>query len=333
MRKVSTYKMAFMLLSATTLLAGCSGDDFNGNGNVNGNSNNTITFNTNVSNFVSKAATYDKVKDLQDEGSFTCTAYNATTTTAFIEPTQVEWTGSMWQFAQNRYWPGASGLDFFAYMPTTKPAYISSVTYTTARQPQFVCTGLPTTIVGQAAAKEFVCAMAINKNQENSVPSGVSMQFKHPFAILKFKLDPTSGVGITINWVRIEAADNEGHGIYNGGTCTIDGTVADWADQAAKDVFTWSPLTGDTYIEAKADESPYLVIPNDYSATKMRISVNATWGGSLSTTTMTKTATVQNVVKDGKKLMNWEPGYSYLFTLKLTDILEVSTSRYTVEQW
>ena len=65
----------------------------------------------------------------------------------------------------------------------------------------------------------------------------------------------------------------------------------------------------------------------------MRISVNATWASSLSTTTMTKTATVQNVEKDGKKLMNWEPGYAYLFTLKLTDQLDVNTAKYTVEQW
>ena len=46
MRKVSTYKMAFTLLAATSLLAGCSGDDFNGNGNESGNE---ITFTTNVS--------------------------------------------------------------------------------------------------------------------------------------------------------------------------------------------------------------------------------------------------------------------------------------------
>ena len=65
----------------------------------------------------------------------------------------------------------------------------------------------------------------------------------------------------------------------------------------------------------------------------MRISVNATWTYSLSTVTTTKTATVQNVEKDDNRLMHWEAGYSYLFTLKLTDQLEVNTARYTVEQW
>lgn len=337
MRKVSTYKMAFTLLAATSLLAGCSGDDsFNGNGN-----NNEITFTTNVNGFFSKASTYNSNDDLKTEGSFTCAAYNATTTTPYIDATTVVWNdtendgANKWQFANGikHGWPGASALDFFAYMPATKPDYITSISYPSARSAQFVCTSLPMTIAEQASLKEFVCAMAINKNQENSVPSGVSMQFKHPFAILKFKLDPASSSGVTINWVRIEADDYEGHGIKTGGTCTINGTSSTWSSQAAKDVFTWSSLTGDTYIEAKADESPYLVIPNDYSATKMRISVNATWASSISSKNETKTATVQNVEKDGNKLMHWEAGYSYLFTLKLTDQLDVNTAKYTVEQW
>jgi hypothetical protein len=335
MRKVSTYKMAFTLLAATSLLAGCSGDDFNGNGNVNGNSN-KITFTTNISNIpTGKASLYNSTSDLQTEGSFTCTAYNATTTTPYIEPSTVVWNDTEndgeWQFANGieHGWPGVSALDFFAYMPATKPSYISSISYSTARKPQFVCTTLPS---DQSSIKEFVCAIATDKTKDNS-SSGVSMQFKHPFAVLKFKLDPASGTGVTINWVRIEKDDNEGHGIKTGGTCTINGTSSTWSSQAAKDVFTWSSLTGDTYIEAKADESPYLVIPNDYSATKMRISVNATWASSISSKTETKTATVQNVEKDGNKLMHWEAGYSYLFTLKLTDQLDVNTAKYTVEQW
>ena len=336
MRKVSTYKMAFTLLAATSLLAGCSGDDFNENANVNSDGN-EITFTTNISNIpTGKASLYNSTSDLQTEGSFTCIAYNATTTTPYIEPSTVVWNDTenggadKWQFANGikHGWPGVSALDFFAYMPAEKPDYITSISYSTARQPQFTCT-LPS---DQSSIKEFVCAIATDKTKDNS-SSGVSMQFKHPFAVLKFKLDPASGTGVTINWVRIEEDDNEGHGIKTGGTCTIDGTVANWSSRHADEVFTWSSLTGDTYIEAKADETPYLVIPNDYSATKMRISVNATWTSSLSTTTLTKTATVQNVEKDEKKLMNWEAGYSYLFTLKLTDKLEVNTAKYTVEQW
>ena len=289
-----------MLLSATTLLTGCSGDDFNGNGNVNGNSNN-ITFNTNVNNFISKAATYDNQTALQTEGSFTCTAYNATTTTAFIEPTQVEWTGSMWQFAQNRYWPGASALDFFAYMPAEKPTYISSISYPSARSAQFVC-NLPSEQPN--TVKEFICALATDKTKANS-PSGVSMQFKHHFAKLMFKLDPASGSNVKINSVKID-------GIKMSGTCSFNGTTS-----------TWTPEGDNTDVMATAIDSttPYLVIPNTYAIGAVTITVNATWT-SISGVTTNKTAT-------NNKTLTWQPGYSYLFTLTLSgDALVVNTSKW-----
>ena len=292
----------FTLLSAMILLAGCSGDDsFNGNEN-----SNAIAFNTNVNNFISKAATYDNNTALQAEGSFTCTAYNATTTTAFIDPTTVNWNSgeSKWQFAENRYWPGASALDFFAYMPAAKPGYITSISYPSARSAQFVCT-LPT---DQSSTKEFVCALATDKTQANS-PSGVSMQFKHHFAKLLFQLDPGSGNDVTINSVTIS-------GIKTTGTCTFNGTTS-----------TWVTSGDDSYVRATAIDgaTPYLVIPNTYAIGAVTITVNATWT-SISGVTTNKTAT-------NKAALTWNPGYSYLFTLTLSgDALVVNTEKWA-EQW
>jgi len=316
MRKVSTYKMAFTLLAATSLLAGCSGDDFNGNGNVNGNSNN-ITFNTNVSNFSSKAATYDNNAALQTEGSFTCAAYEANTPYTFFEPTKVIWDSSekKWKFAEAQYWKYASALDFFAYMPAEKPTYISEISYA-ARSAQFVC-NLPSEQPN--TLKEFICALATDKTKANSL-SGVSMQFKHHFAKLMFKLDPASGSNVTINSVKIS-------GIKMSGTCTFNGTTS-----------TWTPSGDDTYVMATAIDgtTPYLVIPNNYRATTLTITVNATWTG-ISNITVDKTATINDVSKtigeETKYLKIWEPGYSYLFTLKLSgDILKVDINKFT-EQW
>lgn len=302
------YKNMLTLLAATSLLAGCSGDDaFNGNGNVNGNNSNAITFNTNVNNFISKATTYDNVAALQTEGSFTCTAYNATTTTAFIEPTTVSWNSgiSKWQFAQNRYWPGASGLDFFAYMPATKPTYISSISYPSARSAQFVC-NLSTEQPSEF--KEFVCALATDKTQANS-PDGVSMQFKHHFAKLLFKLDPESGSNVKINHVTIS-------GIKMSGTCTFNGTTSSWAPSGDNSSVRATAIDGAT---------PYLVIPNTYAIGAVTITVNATWT-SISGVTTDKTAT-------NKYELTWQPGYSYLFTLTLSgDALEVNTEKWA-EQW
>ena len=311
--------MAFTLLAATSLLAGCSGDDdFNGNGNVNGNSNN-ITFNTNVNGFFSKASTYNSNDDLKTEGSFTCAAYNATTTTPYIDATTVVWNdtendgANKWQFANGikHGWPGASALDFFAYMPATKPDYITSISYPSARSAQFVCTLPP----DQSSTKEFVCALATDKTKANS-STGVSMQFKHHFAKLLFKLDPASGSNVKINSVRIDR-------IKMSGTCSFDGTTS-----------TWIPSGDDTYVMATAIDgtTPYLVIPNNYRESTLTITVNATWT-SISNVTGEKTATIKDVEKiigeDTKYLKIWEPGYSYLFTLTLSgDALVVNTSKW-----
>ena len=305
MRKVSTYKMALTLLTATSLLAGCSGDDFNGNGNVNGNSNN-ITFKTNVNNFISKAATYDDDEALQTEGSFTCAAYEANTPYTFFEPTKVIWDSNedKWKFAEDQYWKYASALDFFAYMPAEKPAYISSISYSTARQPQFVCT-LP---IDQSSTKEFVCALATDKTKANS-STGVSMEFKHHFARLRFAMSDASGDNVTINSVTIS-------GIKTTGTCTFDGTTSTWEPSGDNSSLTATAINGTT---------PYLVIPNTYAVDAITITVNATWTG-ISNTTVNKTAT-------NNKTITWEPGYSYLFSLTLSgDILIVDTEKFT-EQW
>jgi hypothetical protein len=310
------YTFMLMLLSATTLLTGCSGDD-DFNGNVNGNNSNAITFNTNVSNFVSKATTYDDQTALQTEGSFTCTAYNATTTTAFIEPTQVEWTGSMWQFAQNRYWPGASGLDFFAYMPATKPDYITSISYGTARQPQFVCTDMPTTAEGQKDLKEFVCAMETDKTKANS-SEGVRMTFQHTFAKLLFELTNPASDGITINSITI-APSTPANVFRTGGTCTYNNTNGKWE---------WPSLTGEAGSIVASLNTPFLVIPNDYNATTFTITVDATYNNISKVEHVIRTATIIN----GEDLMIWKAGYSYTFRLTLSpDILEVSYK--WTEQW
>jgi hypothetical protein len=74
--------------------------------------------------------------------------------------------------------------------------------------------------------------------------------------------------------------------------------------------------------------TPYLVIPNNYRASTLTITVNATWT-SISNVTGEKTATIKDVLKDTKYLKIWEPGYSYLFTLKLSgDALDVNTKKW-----
>lgn len=312
------YTFMLMLLSATTLLTGCSGDD-DFNGNVNGNNSNAITFNTNVSNFSSKATTYENQTALQTEGSFTCTAYNATTTTAYTGPTRVVWSENEWQYAagSSHDWPGTSALDFFAYMPATKPGYITSISYGTARQPQFVCTDLPTTAENQKDLKEFICALATNQTKADN-PDGVSMTFKHPFAKLMFELTNPASDGITINSITI-APSTPANVFRTGGTCTYNNTNGEWE---------WSSLTGEAGSIVASLNTPFLVIPNDYNATTFTITVDATYNNISKVEHVIRTATINN----GEDLMIWKAGYSYTFRLTLSpDILEVSYK--WTEQW
>lgn len=99
------YYIPLMLLTTILSLAGCS-DDFDNvieNANVNSDGN-EITFTTNISNIpTGKASLYNSTSDLQTEGSFTCIAYNATTTTPYFDATEVTWVGaeSKWKFANS----------------------------------------------------------------------------------------------------------------------------------------------------------------------------------------------------------------------------------------
>lgn len=328
------YYIPLMLLMTILSLVGCSDDFDNGNGN----DGNEITFTTNISNIpTGKASLYNSTSDLQTEGSFTCIAYNATTTTPYFDATEVTWVGaeSKWKFANSfvHYWPGISHLDFFAYMPATKPDYISNITYTTARQPQFTCNMSEYMAEGtQTSLKEFVCALTTDRNKENS-STGVKMKFYHPFSVLKFELDSESGTNVTINSVTLS-------GLATSGTCTFDGTNSTHIDEYGVCNFfyhstksssgimpVWSSQSGSANLVATEIDgtTPYLIIPNTYAAGAITITVNATWTG-ISNTTVNKTATNKNT-------LTWQPGYSYLFTLKLSgDILIVDTEKFTA-QW
>lgn len=266
-----------------------------------------------------RATTFDNQAALQTEGSFTCYAYNGETTTPFINGSTVNWIESenTWAFADGKkYWPATGSLDFFAYMPAEKPAYISAVSYATARTPTITCTSLPMTSDGQASTKEFVYGLVIDQTKDAQGTTGVTMNFLHPFARIYLRWSDVDHSAITLNSVKLK-------NIYNNGTCTLsyDGTNSKW-------ISTWSP-NGDktdfssTTLAANdlSDAVPYLVIPQTFAGT---IEVNATWDDWGVSLPHTITASVPT---------NWEPGYSYTYTFTITPTdLIVNTTKYT-EQW
>ena len=254
-----------------------------------------------------RATFYDDAQ-LRSEG-FICTAYNAGTTTKYIIPVQVNWDGgsSQWVWSNGKhYWPASGNLDFFAYSLHETLAYISGLTYTTARIPQFTCNDLPTTLSPTDATKEFVWALTTDQNKAGQGVSGVAMTFQHPFARVKFKLSAASGTNVTVNRITIPY-------VFCDGTYTYGTGWLSWVDNDQDLIISGAPATN--------DDAVYLVIPKNYGT--KTLTVNATWSD-WGTATKDISANVD---------FNWEAGFSYTYTLTLSkEALIVDVNKYT-EQW
>lgn len=279
-----------------------------------------------------RATTFDNQAALQTEGSFTCYAYNGETTTPFINGSTVNWIEieNTWAFTDGKkYWPATGSLDFFAYMPAEKPAYISAVSYTTARTPTITCTSLPMTSDGQASIKEFVYGLVTGQTKDAQGETGVTMNFLHPFARIDFKL-AASHPNIIINSITLKT-------IKNNGTCSFNGTTSTWTPSGDATDFVMT-LTGDAatfnnnpasaqpiggYAESAHTSIPLLMIPQDWAG---EIEVNASWNDWGDTP-------VSHTVSATIDAITWQPGHSYTYTFTISpDDLTVNTTNYT-EQW
>lgn len=306
------YIIKGIVLLAAMLLAACSSSDSDDSPAAT--SQNEICLTTNVTSMPSgtRTTTYDDA-GLKTEGSFTCVAYQANTKTEYIASTTVDWTtNSRWEFnggASHYYWPlpnsngGAwPSLDFFAYVPATKPSYITAgPTYSADHHVTFSCD------MAQEVNKEFMFGVTLNQNGENPPPAGVPMQFIHPFARIRFKLSDASGTSVKINSITL------------GGTYC---KTADYSYDGSTSESTWRNLGGEDAFGTCQLNTDYLVIPKNYSS--RTLTVNATWD-EWSAVTRDISTTVD---------FNWaSPGYSYTYVLTLNKyVLIVNSEKYT-EQW
>lgn len=322
------------LLSPSFLLSSCSSSD-DGMNEPTPQDKQEIRFNPGIWNFMegTRAATFDSQAAIRSEGSFACTAYTATTTdiNSIVNINEaVNWNGASWAFSGGkRYWPAeALTLDFFAYMPVTIPDYITGPNYPTARLPQFSCS-LPMTNVGQSSIKEFIYALAIGQTKATN-GEGINLQFKHPFACIKFQLAANHD-DITINSITLK-------GLKSGGTCSFDGSTSTWTSLTPNEGTTdfVMTLTGDAatfnnnpttpqpiglYAESLHQGLNLIMVPQDWTGA---VEVNATWtvwGEEVAHTISTSVPT------------DWHSGSIYTYTFTITETnLKVDTSKYT-EQW
>ncbi len=300
------YSWTYVLLAAG-LLTGCGGDDAEDTPTPPVEAKeirlNADSWKVMQGSAPTRATTYDNPTALQTEGAFTCTVYEAGTTTTYINATQVNWNSTTWVFSDGRHlWPESGNLDFFAYMPAeanraTKAPYIGTITYA-AGAPSFTCSTIPTD-----GPYEFVYALTTDQNKTVHGSTGVTMTFRHPFARVCFKLSDASGTAVTINSISISGSD-----IATTGTYTHDSG--------------WSSVSGTGTLSGMNLDTPYIVIPNDYGY--QTLTVNATWDD-WSDVTTDVSASVD---------FDWAAGTSYTYTLTLSKYaLKVETAETFTEQW
>jgi len=233
-------------------------------------------------------------------GSFGVAAYTHGTTTAYIAGSTVSYAAGAWSFDDGRrYWPASGTLDFHAWMPVSRPAYITSPTYT-AGNPGFTCTNLPLTSAGQAAIHEYIYAVKTNHGKDHGE---VTLAFQRPLAQIRFQMSGSPGV--TLHSITVK-------NVYNNGVYTH---ASGWTNtgSAGDLVFNLGSTHYDEGVSVIALATPLLVKPQAIGT--QQIEVDYTLDGGPRTQ---KTFSVS--------IVSWAAGYGYTYTLNMPDWLSVDAS-------
>mgnify|MGYP002624855860 CR=1 FL=1 len=369
MNKIYNTSHVLLLTAILLLTAACSSDSSNDVQTTNNQQEISLVPTVWQMMEGTRATTYGSVTDLQNEGSFTCQIYKHDTNTLYNPSVTVTWSAPKWIFSDGKhYWPAEGSLDFFAYIPATKPNYITSEpTYSvqsSTPQASFTCANIPMTYnatnptAGQGSSlQEFIWGITIGQNKTNQGESGVTMKFRHPFARLRFQL-AASHPNIIINSITFK-------NLKTGGTCTLNNTdidatyyykTSEWSDLTgssnlvmtlvSKDNdgnFVMTDANGNIIVDnaAKFYSNPASVIPiGGYSGVMHQyidlLVIPQTFAGEIEVNAGWNDwgdSPVAHTVSKTISAITWQPGktYTYTFTIS-TDDLTVDINSYT-EQW
>lgn len=296
-----------------------------------------------------KATVFDKYADMTDPskggGNFSVRAYKSGTEDKFLYDQRVWYfqDGRSWHFYDDAinnvteiYWPNATNIDFFSYMPYHNAKLHTGVTlgeYTAANGPSFSC-NLPLDTDGQKNIHEFIYAYSKNQNKHSTGSDGregvVQLNFVHPFSSIIIHLNES--YRMTINSIRIR-------GIYNKGTYANPQTTLVQGDSPVN--FTcasWTPEAGAVRRALEIDINKN--VPDD-------INYNSPIGGPyiimpqrltsdvILEITFKRDATVEtkSISLYRETLPQWDPGKKYTYTLTMGDPLEEILFNVAVEEW
>jgi len=326
----------FILLTAalTLLLVGCGRDREPSR-------QTEIAMTTHVTDMIKRVHSIHNNTELQRE-DIRIDAYYHDTDSKYLDGVKLHYNTDAWVFWDGTkqvhyYWPiegsvydptdaniTVSSLDFVGFCPFEAPAYITSTSYAHASGASFVA-ALPTTTVdevvymppaSQASLQEYLIAVLNNQTYTTQTDAGgaLPLQFKHPFALIKFTIAAASGTHVQVDSIGIAE-------LYTGGTCSYDGTTMSWAGTGSGTMMIQPAHPLKVGTEYLATDS-VMVIPGSYVAPKT-LTVWGTWDD------------WSNVSKDvsAEVAFNWQPGYIYTYNLTVTPTaLKVDVEQFT-EQW
>lgn len=317
-----------LAMMAIFLLSGCSGDDAN-DAVIPDQEKSEIRIDINSQKYT-RANIIDSNTELQRQ-ALRIDAYYHGTTTPYLSNTKLRYDSDRWRFDDGSgtevhyYWPiegsvtstsiTVGSLDFVGFCPFTTPSYITTgPTYDHSTGITFTCNmGSYMTLSSQASMSEYLVAVLNDQTYAKQTVAGgaLPLEFKHPFALIKFVITAASGTNVKINSISLSEMKTTG-------TCAYNGTDLEWSSQggSADIILTQTLKNGGT-----TEGTPFVVIPNDYGT--KTLTVNATWDD-WSDVTTNVTANVA---------FNWQAGYIYTYNLTLSKYaLKVDITDFT-EQW
>lgn len=311
-----------------------------------------IIFSTSLSDndSATKATVFGENADLENltkgGGNFSVRAYKSGSEDKFLYDQRVWYfqDGRSWHFYDDAinnvtevYWPNATNIDFFTYMPYHNANRYTGVTlkeYTADNGPSFSC-DLPLNTEGQKNIHEFIYAYSKNQNKLSTGSDGrkgvVQLNFVHPFSLIVIHLNES--YRMTINWIKIR-------GIYNKGTYANPQTTLSQGDSPVN--FTcasWTPEVGAVREKLEIDINknvpddinykspiggPYIIMPQQLDKDVI-LDINYTRD-------QTKIET-KSISLYRETLPQWDPGKKYTYSLTMGDPLEEILFNVAVEEW
>ncbi|MEY8685097.1 fimbrillin family protein [Bacteroides sp. AN502(2024)] len=289
----------------------------------------------------SRATLFEEKGDLKNvekgRGNFTLYAYVDATATKYIDGVRTWYfddpddsDNSEWMMLDGNerpityYWPNSEKLNFFAFMPynnndddMSKKTHVKVLDYSKENGGQFEC-ALPGSASDATEIQEFIYAYESGKtkqgqyNSETKQYDPLTLRFKHPFALINFKL---KGGSYRMTVHNIKFSDIHLNGTFStkpepNGKWKYTGGAGEYTALIEK------RIPNDINYNTNLSDW-FIVMPQDLNGVRLTLSATrAADKTNLTETAIEKTFTFSN--SEGKE-WKWEAGKKYTYVISYGD--------------